>query len=224
MASSSETGHAKNLANLQKLIDLCTQIGSAYNPNNTQLTLTGMNTLKTGCKTDYDGATTVDDVKSLIHKIKGYSNKIKTSTAKTVDPNAADTNPTPTTDGATPQADTSISTSQQSFDSLLANFDKLIQQLQGMSGYAPNEANIKLTALQTLKTNLETTNTAAITAYNKLALTRNQRNMSFYAPNTGLYDISRKVKKYIRQIFGSTNSIYHQATALKFVKIVPRRR
>jgi hypothetical protein len=54
MASTSEVGHAKNLANLQKLIDLASQLGPSYNPTNTKITLASLNTLLTNCTTDYN--------------------------------------------------------------------------------------------------------------------------------------------------------------------------
>ena len=258
MASQSEVGHPKNLANIDKLIDLVTQFGAIYNPTNPQLTIAGLNTLKTQCTTDFNNHTanyttwksatnareilfkpldklftsiadnvktlgvpqqTIDDVISIVAKLHGYSGKLtKADAGKMVDPNQ---NPTPIEDPNTP---TTISTSQQSFDSIIANLDKLIQLLQTIASYAPNETNIQIANLQALLASLKTANLTAITATNAANLARNQRNLTFYANNTGMYDITKKVKLYIRQIFGSTSAQYHQATAIKFVKIVPKKK
>jgi hypothetical protein len=284
MASISEVGHAKNLANLQKLIDLAQQIGATYNPNNPQVIVANLIVLQVLCTSDYNNwltkyttwksATnnrevafkpvnklctqildhvktlnlpqqTIDDVAFIVHKIHGNSsklNKVSGTTTTTTGTTTGGTNtPTTSVTQAPPsekiigspipipnpiilQPADGVSTSQQSYDSLLANFAKLIQQLQAMPTYTPNETNIKLAALQTLNTNLQSLNLAAINATNAIALARNQRNLSFYAIGTGMVDITKKVKSYIRQIEGSNGSIYHQATALKFVSYISRKR
>lgn len=254
----SEVGHAKNLANIDKLIDLITQFGPTYNPTNPQLQLGGLNTLQTQCTADYNNwiaavtiwkdetnvreiafepidkrctsisdnvkalgvpQQTIDDVASIVSKIHGSSNKLKEVIPnEMINPNP---NPPPIPN---PNPPTTISTSQQSYDSIIANFDKLIQRVQTVPGYATNEVNIQIANLQTLLTSLKTVNLNAITATNALNLARNQRNLTFYANNTGLIDITKKVKSYIRQIYGSTSSQYHQATAIKFKKFVSKKK
>jgi len=281
MASTSEVGHQKNLANLQKLLDLVTQIGVTYTPVNPQLTVAGITTLQTQCTNDFNNYTvkyttwksatnnreiafepidklctnildsvktlnipkqTMDDVASIVHKIHGSSAKLKKASSSSTGttptggttPNTGGGTTTSTTE--TPSSDKTIgtpiplpnpivippadgiSTSQQSYDSILGNFEKLVQQLQAMPAYLPNEVNIKLVTLQTLNTNLQTVNLAAVNSINALALARNQRNLTFYSNNTGMVDITKKVKSYIRQIEGSTSAIYHQATSIKFIK------
>jgi hypothetical protein len=281
MASTSEVGHQKNLANLQKLIDLVTQIGVTYTPVNPQLTVGGLTTLQTQCTNDFNTFTakyttwksatnnreiafepidklctsildsvktlnipkqTIDDVSSIVHKIHGSSAKLKkASSSTTTTTTTGGTTPhtgggTTTSTTQTPASDKTIgtpvplpnpivippadgvSTSQQSYDSILGNFEKLVQQLQAMPAYVPNEVNIKLVTLQTLNTNLQSVNLAAVNSINALALARNQRNLTFYSNSTGMVDITKKVKSYIRQIEGSTSAIYHQATAIKFIK------
>lgn len=162
---------------------------------------------------------TIDDAFAISKKVHGSSKHIKISeTDKIIDP-ITGTVPLPD-----PNAPVTISTSQQSFDSITANFEKLVMQAQSISSYAPNETNIKITTLKTLVANLKTVNLNAITATNAVNLSRNQRNFSFYADNTGLYDITKKVKLYTRQIYGTQSSQYHQATAIKFIKIVRKKK
>lgn len=48
MKSTSETGHAKNVANFQQLIEFVTAYGSTYNPSKKSLQLPQLITLKTG--------------------------------------------------------------------------------------------------------------------------------------------------------------------------------
>ena len=47
MASTSETGHAKNVANFEDLISFCTGYGATYNPTKAAIKLTALNTLRT---------------------------------------------------------------------------------------------------------------------------------------------------------------------------------
>ena len=50
MASTSETGHAKNVANFEDLISFCTGYGAQYNPSNPTLALAALNTLLTNTR------------------------------------------------------------------------------------------------------------------------------------------------------------------------------
>lgn len=50
MASTSETGHAKNVANFEDLISFCTGYGSTYNPSKISLKLPQLQTQLTSVK------------------------------------------------------------------------------------------------------------------------------------------------------------------------------
>ena len=50
MASTSETGHAKNVANFESLISSCTGYGTAYNPSKNNLKIPQLQTLLTNSK------------------------------------------------------------------------------------------------------------------------------------------------------------------------------
>lgn len=259
MASTSETGHSKNLANIDKVTDLVTQFGSLYNPSNPLIQLNGLLALKAQCApaynnyvaafTTYKAATndreiafepisklathvsdnvktlsipiqTVDDVTFIVAKIHNNSSKLpKPAAVRMADPSLP-----PVVDKPSAEVTNTISTSQQSYDSLMANFDKLIQQVQGIGTYTPNESNIQVASLQTIHSDLTTKNLNAITAINAVNLSRNQRNMIFYADNSGLCDIMKKVKLYVRQIYGSRSPEYHQMSAIKFTKIVAKKK
>ena len=47
MASTSETGHAKNVANFQDLQSFCTGYGAAYNPTNPTISMAALTTKHT---------------------------------------------------------------------------------------------------------------------------------------------------------------------------------
>lgn len=169
---------------------------------------------------------TFDDIQAIVKKIHGSVSKIKVNTTSRIDPN---TPPANTGTGITQNeiedaAGDPISTSQQSYDNLITNFDKLIKRLQTIPTYTPNETELKIATLQTLYNNLSTLNSSAGSADFALSLARNQRNLLFYAPQTGMYDITIKIKKYLRSNKAISPAIYSQITKLKFVKYVQRKK
>jgi hypothetical protein len=258
MASQSETGHAKNLANLKLLNDLLIQLGATYNPTNNLLSMASITALITQCQTDYDGwankltiykvktdlreiafepisklvtainssvqqlnepQQTFNDVQAFVSKIHGAEKKIKANAAVRL----ADPSTTPPLTDPNPLPTDPISTSQQSYDSVVKNFDLLIQRLQTIPTYTPNETALQIANLQTQYANLNVLNADAGSATNSLNIARNQRNLTFYAPQTGLYDITLKIKKYLKSNTATQNA-YSQATKLKFVKIIQRKK
>lgn len=56
MASTSETGHAKNVANFEDIISFCTGYGATYNPSKVAIQIPSLNTLRT------NAITVVEDV------------------------------------------------------------------------------------------------------------------------------------------------------------------
>lgn len=167
---------------------------------------------------------TFDDIQAIVKKIHGDSSKIKKSTAnKIMDPTTSALDPNKIVPIATTIIDP-ISTSQQSYDSLITNFDKLIKRLQTIPTYIPNEIELKIVTLQTLFTNLNTLNASAGGADFALSLARNQRNLTFYAPQTGMYDLTMKAKKYMRSNKAISIAIYSEITKLKFVKIIQKKK
>ena len=111
---------------------------------------------------------------------------------------------------------TEISSSQMSFDSRIDNMDKLIKLLTSVTAYAPNEADLKVTALTTLLTDLKTKNTAVITAEAPLVNARIARNDVLYKVGTGVVDTSLDVKTYVKSVFGATSPQYKTISGLKF--------
>ena len=67
MASTSETGHAKNVANLQDLISFVTGYGATYNPTKNALKLPQLNALATASQTS---------LADVVTKNTAYNNKV----------------------------------------------------------------------------------------------------------------------------------------------------
>ena len=243
MASTSETGHAKNVANFEKLVTDVTGLGATYNPSKANLKLAALNIQLTTAKAAiaavnsaepaYKNAVSARDASfsPLSKLVTRINNAIKASdTTQQVDDSAmtlvrklqgrrATAKLTEEEKKAAAEKGkevVEISSSQMSFDSRLDNFDKLIKLLTSVTAYAPNEADLKVTALTTVYNDLKAKNTAVTTAETPLTNARIARNDALYKSLTGMVDISVDVKSYIKSIYGATSPQYKAVSGLKF--------
>jgi hypothetical protein len=243
MTSTNETGHAKNVSNLDDLISIITAYGATYNPTKTAIKLTALQTLSTNAKAAvnavnaalpaYSNAVAAREVAfTPLNKLSTrVLNAIKaTDTTEQVDDNARTlirkiqgkrATPKKTEEEkAAAQAEgkevKEISASQLSYDNRLDNFDKLIKLLSSITLYVPNEAELKVTALTTLYNDLKAKNAAVLAATTQLSITRIARNDVLYKANTGLVDIALDVKTYIKSLYGATSPQYKQVSGISF--------
>ncbi|MFN3753333.1 hypothetical protein [Flavobacterium sp.] len=240
MASTSETGHAKNVANFQDLIEFVTGYGATYNPSKNSLKLPQLITLK---------ATAETNLADVITKNTNYNNKVneriiafsglKSLSTRLV--NALQTtDATPETigdaktfnrkmqgkrtsstqtqtDPNTP-APTTISTSQQSYDQLIQHLAGLNSVLEAEPSYVPNENDLKVVTIQAKITELTAKNTAVATAYAGISNSRIARNETLYSTATGLVETANEVKKYIKSVFGANSPQFAQVKGIEFKK------
>lgn len=244
MASTTETGHAKNVATFEDLISFCTGYGATYNPSKVTLKLPALNTQLTAAnaalqavkvaKTTYDNATNARELafkpmKPLATKI--VSALAATEAAKQTVDDAKSTNlkiqgkratavekpnAKALAEGAEPVK--TASTSQQSYDKLIDHFAQLIETLTAEPKYLPNENELKLTALNLMLTDLKAKNTAVINATTALSNARIARDKALYAEVIGMVDTALDVKTYVKSVFGASSPQYKQVSALKFTK------
>jgi hypothetical protein len=140
----------------------------------------------------------IDDAKTLKRKVDGARASLpKGSTG------------TPDDDGK------GNSASQQSYTQLTEHLDNLIELLDS-SGYAPNETELKLAALNAYATSLKNANTAVINATTPLSNSRIARDEALYGDGTGLVDLAALVKKYVKSLFGADSPQYEQISGLEF--------
>ena len=243
MASTSETGHAKNVANFNELIAFITGYGATYNPTKSSIKLTALQDLALEAKAS------IDTVNSAL---PAYSNAVSareaafeplsklttrvmnavkaTDTTQQVDESArtlvrkiqgkrATAKTTEAEKAAATAEGKDIkekSSSQMSYDNRLDNLDKLIQLLSSIPLYTPNEAELKVASLKNLYTDLKTKNTAVINATTTLSNARISRNETLYKADIGLVDTALDVKTYIKSLFGATSPQYKQISKLEF--------
>jgi hypothetical protein len=143
----------------------------------------------------------IDNVAQIIRKLKGQR------AGKKVTPQAI---------GEKTQQSSQISVSQLSFNERLNNFDRLIRQLEMIPQYLPNETNLTIAGLRDYYNRMDAANAAVLKAENDLSNARVTRNKEFYNPQTGLVEIGKGDKLYIKAIFGPSSPEYHQVSGISF--------
>jgi hypothetical protein len=246
MSSTSETGHAKNVANFNELISFAIGYGADYNPSKAAIRVISLQALSGNAENAIklvnssipaysngvaaravafdplskfitrvlsgliatDASRQVEEnVKSLVRKIQGT----RASAKKTEEEKQAA--------AAAGKSTKEISSSQMSYDSRLDNFDKLIKLLASISDYAPNEEELKITALTALYDSLNEKNAEVRAAIAPLSNARISRNKIFYTENSGLVDIAKDTKAYIKSVYGASSPQYKQVSKLAFKKV-----
>ena len=240
MASTSEVGHAKNVANFQDLIEFVTGYGATYNPSKNSLKLPQLVALK---------ATAETKLTDVISKNTAYNNKVnermvafsnlkslstrlvnalQTTDATTATINdakifnrkmqgkKASASQTPTDPNA--PAPKTISTSQQSYDQLIQHLAGLKSVLEEESSYTPNETDLQVATIDAKIADLTAKNTAVSTAYTNISNSRISRNETLYTSDNGIFETASEVKKYIKSVFGASSPQYNQVSGIKFSK------
>ena len=243
MASTTETGNAKNVANFEDLISFCTGYGASYNPSKASIKLAALTTKRTDAVNALAKVNSFlppwtnainareevfNPLSKLITRVvnavvasdvpKEIIADVKTIARKLQGKRASAKVATVVDNPATPEDESakSISASQMSFDSRIENMDKLIQLLTAQAGYTPNEPELTVAGLTTVFTNMKTTNTDAVNAYTPLSNSRIDRNKILYDETTGLVTVAGDVKAYVKSVFGGTSPQYKQVSKLKF--------
>ena len=249
MTNTSETGHAKNVTNLESLITSIIALETSYNPSRDSIKLPALQALLTASKESlnavniaqatYSNAVAARKVafepfSKLITRVmnslkaSGVSTQVVQS-ARTIvrklqgrRASAKITEEEKKALEAEGKEVNQISASQMSFDNRIENFDRLIMLLSSIPLYNPNEAELKVEALKALHNQLKEKNTEVILPIVQLSNSRMNRNKILYNENTGLVDVALDSKTYIKSIFGATSPQYKQISKLRFIR--PKRR
>ena len=242
MASTSETGHAKNVANFEDLISFSTGYGATYNPSKEALKVANLNTQLANARTVLNEVKTTQTafnnatnkrmdafkpLKSLATKIINALDATDASAetvkdARTINRKIQGQRATPKTVSSSPAAqvegaaDKTISASQQSYDQQIEHFAKLVELLSSDSNYKPNEADLTVAANQTKLAALKAANTDVVKTYTNWSNSRIARTNALYNPLTGLVNTALDVKKYIKSIFGALSPQFKLVSKLEF--------
>ena len=241
MASTSETGHNKNVTNLETLIIRCEGLGGAYNPSNSQITIPSLTAfyqeskqLVKEVKTTEAPFNEVEGRRKLVFKpLKPtgtkFLNALKGANApssvvadaetinRKLQGKRADNSPAETPIGEIPKD--KVSVSQQSYEMQVDHFEKLIEVGTIEPSYNPNEVPLKIATLNAYKDELFAINTEVKTKYVPYSNALKNRNAKLYNPETGIVNLTQQVKNYVKSVFGATSAEYKSISKLVFKDI-----
>ncbi|WP_296142813.1 hypothetical protein [uncultured Flavobacterium sp.] len=238
MASTSETGHAKNSANFRKLIDFAIGFQQNYNPSKkpihnrkarrkirpSQLKLNSVASQNTLFNTAVNNRALLFKTNRplatrIINALEASDVpelKIKDAKAfnRKLQGKRASKIETPL-DPNTP-APLTISASQQSYDQQIQHFTGLHSILETEAGYDPNEEDLAETAIKSHINDMHRKNNDVSTAHVNVSNARLDRNRLLYDQENGLVKTAAGVKNYILSVFGANSPEYKLVSGLEF--------
>ena len=240
MASTSETGHAKNVANFQDLIEFVSAYGATYNPSKSSLQLPQMiaqhNAATTSLadvipkNTNYKTKTNLraiafSDVQELATRLIAALQSTDASeetiaNAKTfnnkIQGKGASAPKTPLDPNAPPPE--TISTSQQSFDQIIQHLSGLKAVLESEPSYTPNEVDLQSASVDAKIADLTEKNNAVAAVYAAVSNARIARDKILYTDENSLFETAQDVKVYVKALFGANSPEYAQVKGIKIKK------
>ena len=240
MASTSEVGHAKNIANLNLLNTNIIALGTIYNPSNTKLLLTNLQSIYTTALSQQGSVNhlvapysiAVDGREAIFKPLNRELTKLRKAYKATEGVTQVQledfmtiirklkgekkSKDKPTTDLKEEQETHSVS--QMSYDQRTNTMDLLIALLQNTPNYSPNETEYKVTTYQAKKASMLQATQAVADTFVPLNNARSTRNSTLYNAEDNLVDISNKAKDYLFTILDSDSVQYKAIAKIKFKK------
>jgi len=238
MSQQFETGHAKNVANLEMLIEQIKTFTN-YNPSIDNLKIPEVTTLYNNALASLNSVkdkriankNAIHTRQDLYIKLKGTSTRIINQLdilnlqegvfkqAKSLNKLIQGSSSSSKSEKEGEQQNNSKSTSRQSYTQLAENFSKLLQQIGTIGTYNPNIDDLKLVNLNTYRTELVNITQNVNQTEAELDSKIIERNNILYDDTTGLYEIAQNVKKYVKSVYGSTSPEYSNVSKIKFTDL-----
>lgn len=240
MASTSEVGHAKNIANLNLLNTNIASLGAIYNPSNPKLLLTNLQSIYSSAFNQQESVNNlvapysiaVDEREMIFKPLNRELTKLRKAYKATDGVTAVQledfmtivrklkgVKKTSTITTTNPEeAQSTHSTSQMSYDQRTNNMDLLISLLQNTSNFNPNETEYQIATYQAKKAAMLVKTQAVADAYIPLNNARSLRNATLYNNDENLVDIANKAKDYLFTILDANSAQYKAIAKIKFKK------
>lgn len=243
--STNQSGHEQNVVNLGLIITTVSTFPTGYNPSRVEFTIPKLLELKTSGENVVGSWNLADNVakKSVTNRNLAFTgfdslvtrsiNSLRISGAsdQTIEQAGAlvrelrgvraTDRPTDEEIAAAKANGEDLSSNvlhNSTFDSKIENFKKYTQFLGLVDEYNPNEADLKVDALNNRLTAMKTANDNYNSTDAALNATRLLRNSMLYTKTTGLVDISLGVKLYVKSVFGATSPEYKSISDIQFTK------
>lgn len=233
MASTSETGHYKNIANFNVLRTACASFGAFYNPSNSVLQVPNMVLLHTDAVTQHEAVsialvpyrTSVNSRQTLFADMRKRATRIfyALKVAANVDPKIVEDARSilfsirgTRISKAVPESETQISVAQTSFDNLYDHFAKFVALIIAVPSYSPNEVELQNATIIAMRDALLASNNLVISSAASLKTATMGRNDVLYRPTDGVVEVALASKVYIGSAFGKNSDPYRAVKGIKF--------
>ncbi|WP_395077275.1 hypothetical protein [Flavobacterium sp.] len=238
MASSSEVGHAKNIANLNLLNTNIQALGAIYVPSNPKLLLANLQSFYTkgfsqqkivnDSLAPYSVAVDEREVifkplnRDLTKLRRAYKategvTQVQLEDFMTIVRKLKGERKTPIKESTNlDEAAVNYSTSQLSYDQRTNNMDLLISLLQNTPNFNPNETEYKVATYQNKKEQMLSKTQAVATTYVPLNNALSKRNTTFYNGSDNLVDVANAAKDYLFTILDTSSAQYKAISRIKF--------
>lgn len=241
MSTISETGYAKLIANLKKIIAAALQYAGRYNPAKPMLKTEALQDLAVKCDSamlDVSNAkaaykTALDEREQAFSRLNKLATRIinalkASDTTERIDADAKSIirkiqgkrikkqTEVENLEQGPEETTKAVSASQMSYDHRINNFQDLIQFLASIQSYKPNETDLQVDSLKKYKEDLLVKNNKVVNVFLALQTARAKRNELLFKPGTGLADIAADAKAYMKSVFGPLSDEYKQISSLKF--------
>lgn len=239
MASTSEIGHAKNLASFQSLIVCVRDYGASYTTNNPDLQLPQLEALLVEAqnalsaliikRSNYD--ISVNNRQNVFSGLKKLSTRIMSALQiARADKRLIDDAKSyhrkmhgrraKTKVNMEEQVTTAIpnrySVSQQSYIQLVQHFEGLISILNHVPIYNPSSPDLQLSNLNAMKMELDLKTQAVVATESQLINARILRDNILYKRQNALVEIGNAVKLEIRTLFGHNSEEFNKIKKISF--------
>ena len=236
MASTSEKGHAKNIANANLLNTFIIELGTVYNPSNPKLLLANLQTIYSNSFSHQEAVNTlvapysvaVDGREIIFKPLNRELTKLRKAYKATESVTQVQLEDFMTivrklkglkkSKDNPKEEENSYSTSQMSYDQRTNTMDSLISLLQNTPNYNPNENEYKIVTYQAKKASMLQATQAVADTFVPLNSARNTRNNTLYNSDDNLVDTFNKAKDYLFTILDSSSVQDKAISKIKFKK------
>ncbi len=236
-----ETGHIKNVEHFQMMIAAVNGYGGAYKPANAAITLANLQAALNDANAGIDAVTTalipwkvaVNERENEYAGIGKLTTRVAASFASCgADANAVEDmkgfarkiagdrkSKIPVDDPNTPEDESKHnSVSQRSYTQIAEHLDGMIEMAMNEPKYAPNETELQVASLQAKSAACKAKNQNVIDKTVPVDNGRITRNNALYDESTGIVELARLVKLYVKSLFGAGSPEYAQISGLQFTK------
>lgn len=233
--STSEVGHAKNVANFTALIQLLEEMGPLYQPTNSAISIANLTMLRDQLSTSIQNlsdkippfkiavANRENAFKVLSKKatrVKNSFNSIGLTTAENdnvlaIVKKIRGDQPIRRAENLENAETESISNAQLSYTGRTTHLQSLASLLSSYPAYTPNEQELTTPNLEQLHNELKDLNNEAADKTYALITARKERNDLLYTDAGNLLSLVNPIKDYIKSVEGAA-AYYSAAVALKF--------